>query len=279
LEIDDAWIAEWVDHRHFEELDSTQSYVEREYESFDQGKLTVVSADFQTAGRGTGERSWLATPKRSVLVSFFFRFPSECSTEFVNRCAPNATKVLALSAVNTLRWAAEGGLDVDGRALEFGIKWPNDVVANGRKIGGILARAVPSGMRLDAVILGIGVNINTPQADLAAIDRPVWPATSLHALFGGTREFDVKAVRDRMVGTFATELRSYFRGGFPAFRDRINSLDVLMGTQVRFRLHSENIIEAEFAGVDDDGLILLRLESGEVKAFPSGEIVPPAERT
>ncbi|CAE7034938.1 unnamed protein product [Symbiodinium natans] len=257
---------EWVDHRHFEEIDSTQSFIEREHEKFNQDKLTAVSADFQTAGRGTGGRSWHATKAQSVMVSFFLRFPGEQTDDFVNSNAPNVTKVLAVAAVDTLQWATDG-------AQTFGIKWPNDVVVGGCKIGGILARAVPFRGRLDGIIVGIGLNVNTSRADLDAIARPVWPATSLWALCG--RDFDVAAIRRRLVGTFAIELRRFFITGFAGLRDRVNGLDVLLGTEVWFRVHeSEGPFHCVFEGIQEDGLILLRLDSGEVKAFPSGEIVP-----
>merc|ERR1712187_1091731 len=99
---------------------------EREHAKFDQTKLTVVSADFQTAGRGTKDRRWHGVRAQSILSTFYFRFPSECSSPFVNQNAPNVTKVLAASAVEVLRRVAPG--------LHFGVKWPNDVVVNGHKI-------------------------------------------------------------------------------------------------------------------------------------------------
>lgn len=269
-----AVLSDWVDHKHFEELDSTQSFVETSHEDFDQTKVTVVSADFQTNGRGTGERIWHASRGRSLLATFYFRFPADCSNTFVNRNAPNVTKVLALSAISALSKVAEGLPGVDGSALRFGVKWPNDIVVSGRKIGGILARAVPFNGRLEGIILGIGINVNTPAADLAQIDRPVWPATSLYALTGEERLFDVADLRRRLIGEFASELPSYFAGGFSAFRQRVNDLEVLMGTKVRFRVHTTRELEGIFEGVDDDGLIVLRLPGGEVQSFPSGEIIP-----
>ena len=86
------------------------------------------------------------------MVSFFFRFPSSCEKDFVNSNACNVTKVLAVAAVETLQWATEESFG------SFGIKWPNDVVGSGCKVGGILARAVPFNGRLEGIIVGIGLN-------------------------------------------------------------------------------------------------------------------------
>jgi len=269
-----SWLAEWIDHRHFDEIDSTQDYVEREHASFDQTKLTVVSANFQTAGRGTRDRAWHATQAQSALMTFFFCFPSECSDSFVNRNAPNVTQILAVSAVDTLRAAVfcqEG--------LAFGVKWPNDVMVNGKKIGGILARAEMSpGLRLDKIMVGVGVNVNTPQAELDEIERPVWPATSLHAVTGDETIYDVEAFRNKLTFNFAAALRNFFVEGFGGFRERVNSLDVQVGKKVFFRVSSECVIEGTFMGVNDSGHILLRRDSGKdagaVSTYPSGEIVP-----
>mmetsp|Transcript_30288 Transcript_30288/g.85428 ORF Transcript_30288/g.85428 Transcript_30288/m.85428 type:complete len:292 (-) Transcript_30288:134-1009(-) len=259
----------WLDCRHFQTIDSTQSYVEREYASFDQSKLTAVSADFQTAGRGTNNRQWVSPEAQSVLITFYFRFPQELDTPFVNQNAPNVTQVLAVAAVDVLRSAAAGGA-----GLSFGVKWPNDVVVGGRKIGGVLARAQVFNQRLEGVIVGIGINVNTPQAELDLIDRPVWPATSLRAVTGDARTYDVGAVRLQLVRAFASSLRRFFASGFAAIRERFNSLEVLVGTRVSFRITETDVLSGVFEGVDGNGHIMLRLGSGELRVFPSGEIVP-----
>lgn len=272
----------WVACRHFDEIDSTQTFVENNHESFDQSKLTVVSADFQTAGRGTRDRSWMATRGNSILMTCFFRFPSSCETSFVNRNAPNVTKVLALATVRSLQCTvAEAAVGVSSEShgdIKFGIKWPNDVIAGGGKIAGILARAVPSpqeGGRLDGIILGVGINVNTPSSDLLHIDRPVWPATSLRVATGDSQNFDVAVLRHRVITSFAENLLVFFTGGFAALREEVNSLEIMLGMQVHFRIHEGNEVEGRFMGVDDDGLIVLELPNGKQQSFPSGEIVPP----
>eukprot|EP00811_Abedinium_folium_P004707 NODE_14334_length_1115_cov_2.363360.p1 GENE.NODE_14334_length_1115_cov_2.363360~~NODE_14334_length_1115_cov_2.363360.p1 ORF type:complete len:297 (-),score=84.05 NODE_14334_length_1115_cov_2.363360:223-1077(-) len=263
---------EWIRSVHFDEIDSTQNFVEKEHLSFDQAKLTAVSAGFQTAGRGQGERRWVSARETSVLVTFYFRFPAELPKEFVNRSSPNVTKVLAVAAVETLRELTRG------KKLHFGVKWPNDIIVEGGKVGDILARAVCFGGRLEGVIIGIGLNINASAAELGEITRPVWPATSLFVATGERSEFSVVEARERLAHNFAKELRSYFVSGFPGLRERVNALEVLMGVNVRFRVHAKHIVDGTFEGVDDAGLILLRHADGSVKAYPSGEIVP-AETT
>jgi len=262
-------LAEWVCPIHFDELDSTQKYVERECASFDQGKLTVVSADFQNAGRGTGERTWCATQGQSALMTFYFTFPSSCSNDFVNRNAPNVTQVLASCAVNVLTATAMQTCASGVASCRFGVKWPNDVVVNDHKIGGVLARALFSAGRLDRIIAGIGVNINTSQADLDEIKRPVWPATSLQVVTGRTH--DVGAFRRDLSLAFAGALQTFFVSGFASFRESLGAMDVFVGRSVTFRIH-ETAIEGTYLGTNEEGHILLRTEGG-VQAYPSGEII------
>mmetsp|Transcript_112409 Transcript_112409/g.324736 ORF Transcript_112409/g.324736 Transcript_112409/m.324736 type:complete len:375 (-) Transcript_112409:240-1364(-) len=269
---------EWLVEYHFEELDSTQSFVEREYSGFDPTRLTVVSADFQTRGKGTRDRNWEAVRGQSVLVTFYFRFPLECSTSFVNRNAPNVTKVLSIALVDTLQWAVAASVPRPSVGLDLGIKWPNDVVANGQKIAGVVARAVVSEGRLESVIVGAGLNVNQTQADMDRIKRPVWPATSLKAVTGLSGGFDVAALRQQLAVNFADELRLFFAEGFAAFRERINAMDVLLRSEpaareVRFRISERSEIEGEFAGVDEEGHIVIRTHDGRARSFPAGEIV------
>ena len=111
----------------------------------------VAVADAQTAGRGRQGRSWLAPPQSSLLFSILLR-PSLPRSEWPHVLWPFA---LALH---------EGIERVTG--LRAAIKWPNDLVARGKKLGGLLAET-----SADGVVVGAGLNVNFPAADLA-VDQP-----------------------------------------------------------------------------------------------------------
>jgi BirA family biotin operon repressor/biotin-[acetyl-CoA-carboxylase] ligase len=119
----------------------------------------LVLADEQTAGRGRLDRSWWAPPAASVLMSLLLR-PALSA-----RLAGQLPMCLGLAAV-------EGIEAVTG--LRPALKWPNDVVWDGRKLGGMLTELRADGERLDYAVLGLGLNVNLtfdePAADgLAAI--------------------------------------------------------------------------------------------------------------
>jgi len=164
-----------LNHIHFEEIDSTQKHVKREFERLPTDRLTLITADFQTDGVGKGDRTWVVAKKKSVLATFAFHFPQGCSTKFCNDNAKNVSHVVALAALQVLRAAVPPEFT---NGFVFNLKWPNDVFVNGKKMGGILAEAVTSrdaggAARLGGVIVGIGLNINKGAEELAKIKRAV----------------------------------------------------------------------------------------------------------
>lgn len=254
-------VAESCNWIHFPQVASTQDYVEEHFRSFAQSKLTVVSADFQTKGRGTRDRQWFADRGVNALITFFFRFPMTCDKAFVTKHLANTTQILSLSAVQTLKSFTDG----DERA-KFGMKWPNDIICNNRKIGGILAKGVTTGKHFDGVVIGIGININMAQESLDKIDRPVWPPTSLCAQLG--KVFDVAAFRTQLAERFCGNLAQFFVGGLDKFLDEINRCQILVNQRIAFRLSESNIVRGVYMGLTESGAIII-----DDQQFVNGEII------
>jgi BirA family transcriptional regulator, biotin operon repressor / biotin---[acetyl-CoA-carboxylase] ligase len=114
----------------------------------------VLVADHQTAGRGRLDRAWTAPPGASLLVSALLR-PD---------LAPTDAFLVTAAAASSARQACR---EVAG--VELGIKWPNDLVVvagerfAGRKLAGILAESIVTDGHLDAVVVGMGLNVNWPE--------------------------------------------------------------------------------------------------------------------
>lgn len=141
----------------FDELDSTNAYAKRNCSLL--SDQTVLVARTQTAGRGRMKRVWLSQAGGlyfSVLLK-----PSQ--TQFL----PNLTQWMALAVCESAREAG----------AEAFLKWPNDVLAGGKKLCGILSEAVTGKNGFEALVLGVGVNV--AQADLS---RAGQPAVSLKML-------------------------------------------------------------------------------------------------
>jgi len=277
----DVGIAGGIDHEHFEECESTQKFSYENWQNFNKDKLKVVSADFQTSGIGKGNRSWTSIRGKGVLVTYTFHFPDKCDKEFCNKNVQNTSHVLALSAMQALQAALTS---IDAKP-ELRLKWPNDILVNNHKMGGILAKAEPGeGGRVDTIIIGIGLNINTSKDELTAAigERIVWPASSLLAECGtGVSDFNVPQIRDMMTVGFFHNLQVFCNKGFSAFLGAVDKLQTLKGEDIQFNLDDQTaenpdackVKRGTFVGLAEDGALMLRT-SDSVQTMHAGEIIP-----
>jgi len=132
------------DIRRFTELDSTNRYL------LDEARLgepegVVAVADFQTRGRGRLGRSWVAPAGASLLASILLRPPLPASAAHL------VTMSCALAAADAVATVA---------GVTARLKWPNDLVVDDRKLAGLLAEALLDGGDLDALVVGMGLNVN-----------------------------------------------------------------------------------------------------------------------
>jgi BirA family biotin operon repressor/biotin-[acetyl-CoA-carboxylase] ligase len=131
----------------------------------------LVVADEQTAGRGRLERTWWAPPGASLLISLLLRPP-----QLPARLAGQLPMCLGLAAV-------EGIAQVTG--VRAALKWPNDIVWAGRKLGGMLTELRLHGEQIDYVVLGLGINVNLTFGPGSAAPAELWAtATSLQMAAG-----------------------------------------------------------------------------------------------
>jgi len=218
---------------HVEECESTQLLLLDS--NLPEG--AVATADHQTGGRGRLGRVWVETPGSSVLCSVLLRPP-----------AGRAVAQLSLVGGLAVAEAVEG---VSG--LPALIKWPNDVLVEGRKMAGVLAE-----QRGAAVVLGIGINVNQAEERLAADARV--PAGSLRSLTG--RLFDREEVLAAFLGRLDGLYARWRDGGLGAVHAELTARDFLRGRRV-----SVNGVEGVADGLDPEGRLLVDgspVESGEV---------------
>ena len=208
---------------------------------------TVHTTDSQAAGRGRLDRVWTAPPASGVLVSLLLRPAS----------VPAARWVWLPLLV---------GLAVDATAHECGVdsglKWPNDVLVDGRKLAGILIERVETDLG-PAAVVGVGLNVSMRQDEL-----PVETATSL-ALEGAT-ETDRTIVLRSLLRNLEALYRAWTAsGGDPAagIRDSYVRRCVTIGQMVRVSLSEEESVEGLATGLDEHGRILV-----DGRAISAGDI-------
>lgn len=199
-----------IGHRilRFESLPSTNDYAKTAaFTTADHG--TVILAEHQMAGRGQYGRTWASRPGESVLMSVVV-FPS-----------PTIRRPVLLTA-----WAAlavcRTVVELTGRTPS--IKWPNDVLVEGKKLSGILIEQVSVGEQPPRVVVGIGVNVGQTAADFTAAGLP--EATSLSMLCDNYPDRDIVAAR--ILSNLAQSYQDLTVGRtVPLERDWIDALGVL----------------------------------------------------
>ncbi len=202
---------------------------------------TLVIANRQTAGRGRLGRRW-SSPAGGLWFSL------------VLRPAVRPDRVPALPLVAALSWVEV----LRARGVPAGVKWPNDVWADGKKIAGILTEMSAETDRVQWVVLGAGVNVN---------NRPPWSLPGGRSVpAGSVAQWTGRVVLEELMGDwlarFSRSYAQFLRGGFSPFRAAFERWSVLQGERVSFEGPS-GPSEGRVIGVDRDGQ--LRLISGRGK--------------
>lgn len=240
-----------IKHIHFPTIDSTSTFAKEHAHEFDPLALTIITADEQTKGRGRFQRSWVS-PKGCNLYVTYVYFQDSLRADI-----GNVPQVLAMAAYDALQQ--------EGHALN--LKWPNDLVVENKKLGGILCEVVQVETKW-AVSVAIGLNINMELSELQKVDRP---ATSLSQEAGKTldRESIEKEVHER----FHRYLELFLKEGFkPFLEDYRKALIHKEGQPLRFSNFKE-VLEGNFMGIQEDGSLDICLASGKVLNCISGELL------
>ena len=212
----------------------------------------VLITEFQSAGRGRLGRTWTAPPGSSIAMSVLVR-PHDVETSRWT-WLPLLT---GLAVVEALRRAAEA------HAV---LKWPNDVLVDGRKICGILAERVetPSG---PACVIGIGLNVHLTDEEL-----PVPTATSL-AVLNPSRVLG----RNPLIVTILRALEAIYSQWETDDDDAAFALSYVkrcdtIGRQVRVTMAGDQVVEGVAEAIDRDGLLVVRTETG-LRSIGAGDVV------
>jgi BirA family transcriptional regulator, biotin operon repressor / biotin---[acetyl-CoA-carboxylase] ligase len=211
------------------------------------GEGLVIIAEHQSAGRGRLDRTWSAPPRSGVLMSALLRPEVDVATWTLLPLLTGLALVEALLGVG---------------AVEAGLKWPNDVLVDGRKIAGILVERVE-----DAVVVGIGVNVSTRRDELASDE-----ATSL-ALAGGRSDRDM-IVKEILRALARRYLEWIDRDGapstvIPAYRERCETI----GRRIELARPGGEAVRGVATAVDDDGRLVVRDDvTGAAHAWLVGDV-------
>ena len=147
------------------------------------------------------------------------------------------------------------------------VKWPNDILVGGKKIAGILTEMRLDGDRIDHVVIGMGVNVNTPAECLPPEIEAI--ATSLCALTGRTFS------RAGLLRTYLEKLESWYalfrERRFEPIRERWLEIARIIGKQVKIA-GVDRTYEGEVVDIDPIGFLILKSPSGAVERILAGDV-------
>lgn len=207
----------------------------------------VVWANRQTAGRGRGSHTWWSDDGSLTFTVALDPAAHGLRTEH----EPRLALATAVAVIDVLESNLPGGT--------LGIRWPNDIEVDGRKLGGILPERVetPGGPRL---LVGIGLNVRTNLADAPRAIRAM--ATTVEEFRGPV---DLAGLLQAILGRFETVLPELARDD-PALAERWNQLDTLAGQSLRVDLGTR-ILTGRGLGIDPRGGLRLVGETGEFTLY------------
>ncbi len=217
------------------------------------GTCEVMLAEYQSAGRGRRGRAWVAPPGGSICLSLSWSF----------REVPQDLGALGL-AVGVCALRALRSLGLEGGRL----KWPNDILVNGRKLGGILIELRAEATGPACVIIGIGLNVALGEPLLAQIERTGMPATDLiaSAVAHPSRNTLVAA----LVSDVVEGLKRFENEAMRPFIEEWRAADALRGTQIEVRTLSGSV-SGWAKGIDLHGALVVETPQG-IERFISGEV-------
>ncbi|MCS4540837.1 MAG: biotin--[acetyl-CoA-carboxylase] ligase [Euryarchaeota archaeon] len=235
---------------HFKEIDSTNDFAkELAFKGAKEG--TVVISEVQKAGKGRFGKTWIS-PSGGIWMSLILR------PKISPHQAPKLTLITGVSVAEAIRQVC--GLNVK-------IKWPNDILLNGKKLCGILTEMSGDMDTIEYVVIGIGINAN--------VDVDIFPAEIREGATSLKKELKKDAPRIPLVQRLMEELeKNYeiFKEDFLPILTKYKELSATIGNLVRINIKDESIV-GEAIGIDSDGALILELADGSLKRIIAGECI------
>lgn len=212
---------------------------------------TICIAEQQTSGRGRYGREWVSPYGKNIYLSLLWRYS----------LSPADVSGLSLAAgVTILRVLRKFGLK------DAGLKWPNDILWQGKKLAGLLLEVAGESAGPCHVVIGIGINIQIDKQSAAKIDQPWIDLATIPGLGNMSRNRLVAMIIDALLAS----LQSYQEQGLEAYLADWKHFDLHYGKEVCLKSGTNEIVGTH-QGIDKYGALLLDV-AGDIRAFHAGEV-------
>ena len=239
---------EWFNVQLLDEVASTNTYLMQQKGV---AHATCIAAHVQTKGKGRRGRTWVSQLGASLTFSLLWRF----------QCGAAALSGLSL-AVGVALIRAFNSLGVNDAQL----KWPNDVLVDGKKLAGILIELQGDLEGPSAAVIGVGVNLNLPKNVLNSIDQPAIDLVAMSA-----KSINQSELLGVILKHLADVLSAFESHGFIGLRDEWLSYHAYQNKPVRMLLPNGTDVQGVVKSVADDGILLVETALG-LQRFSAGEI-------
>lgn len=221
----------------------------------DQG-IQACIAEQQTQGKGRFNRSWHSPYAQNIYLSIAYPISAAAATQHLSV----ASLVVGIAVRRALLPF------VSSSSAELQLKWPNDLMMQGKKLAGVLIETKRMQSGAVCLVIGIGVNVNMPMSQGRFIDQP-W--ISLRHVV--QQHCDRNDVCIALIKTVTEAMQCYLCDGWLAFQEEWRQADFLCGKSIKTG-SSQSSCEGVCIGVDQQGFLLLQDSSGTVSRCSSGEI-------
>jgi BirA family biotin operon repressor/biotin-[acetyl-CoA-carboxylase] ligase len=235
----------------FDEIPSTNTYALENIANL--SDKTVISAAAQTQGHGRFNRNWHSDNRENLYLSIVLK-PTESLTS--NLPISNLTQYLSVVLSQVL----------DSYGVSSQIKWPNDVLVNGSKIAGILAQSSIKEGKLQGIVLGLGVNLNSTFDELSQIDQK---ATSLNLELG--RDIDKETFLREIIDRFFDNYEEFLSKGFEMIKNDYTQKSFFLGSQITIK-EPNNTYNAIANTINNDGTLNVKTVDG-LKNINTGDVL------
>jgi BirA family biotin operon repressor/biotin-[acetyl-CoA-carboxylase] ligase len=238
-----------VDNVHVEQiLESTNQYLLDKIPELSNGQTCI--AEYQTAGRGRRGREWVSPFASHLYFSMYWRLEAGIEK------ASGLSLLVGIAVVNALEKLGITGV---------GLKWPNDLYYQGKKLAGILIELNAQASDVCHSVIGIGINVRMPDHQGKLIDQPWVDLNSINA-----QPVDRNLLSGVLIKELHLLLSDYEEKGLAPFLTRWFELDYFLDKQVNLMI-ADNVQTGICRGINEQGALLLEID-GEIKPFIGGEI-------
>lgn len=240
----------------YDRVASTQCTLQQRSERDDIHGHVVVAA-MQTQGRGRRGKTWVSPASGNLYASIGWRWPS----------GQSAIGTLSLTVGCAIAEALESDFGVSAQ-----LKWPNDLMINSAKLGGILIDVIPDSRGLVSII-GVGLNIAMASHMATDVDQ-AW--TDLHSSApggAGSTMPDTQRVAGSVIGAVVDALEQFGDTGFEPWRVRWQRRDMLLGRELLIKAECSWV--GVGAGIADDGALLVETAQGRIPVYAGDVSVRP----